>query len=680
MHSSLNMLAFGLPLGAVVAIILNQVMRGLIPTTWIWVAGLATVIFVHFIYVQVSSMAPEPTRKFLELQKFKIFFVWIASLLPAYFYLLFLWSRWPLTADGWWGLNTDAPTYEGIAISSASFGPTTDLSADGYGISYFWLSNAWSGQLTDAVGALPYFATTRILSVWSLFVVALVAWSVGTRFSKNMLIPSMATVLGTAGTLIPSRLNHSFPTLFDYSGPSVQFSLAMVTIIVLLMITLFSKRVNLGLCIVLILLIGAAGSARITILWNIGSALTVTTLYLTARKRISLKDGISIGFCLATGIAISIFTVFLLPQPGVGSSPSEALTWLAPSLGITELHSLVPIWGPVGSLLFIPSFIAMICISVSGALWLIIYKRALIPTGLGFLLLANLAAGIYGAFSMGNLYSTQIASLYAGVLPMLMLSGVALGTILEMKLKPLKMYKSKFFLVSGHVALGLLFGVSLLILWQTLYGFRFDAILRWGIPIGLFTLLVLSFSVKRRRPRSIGINMVITLTIATATTSVAAVAWYCIQPQTPVDRNKTYAINNDMIEAGRWVQENTNRNVVLATNRFCAFPTDTPPDCWAPAQSITVFAHRQALLEGFEFLTASLIPSDIKMARINNSFEFATDANSENCKYLQGNDVDYFWLDKSTYYSPAAFELGTLVYDNDTISILKLDDCIAGDS
>ena len=677
------LVAFGMAVGSTVFIFTNLTAVNLgIAGLWVPIAILGLVsLLAQWRY----RVLPDGTLRRSRLTAFrwkKAVATRVFSFLPAYLYLLAAWRSWPVQGDSWWQINTDAPTYEGASISAGIFGPTTNLAVKDYGLNYNWLSNAWSGQLTDLTDAAPYYSSTRSLYLWSLIVVGAVAWTIGKRFGRSQITPFFAVVVATASTVIPARLDHAIPILFDYPGPSVQFSLASFTVLFLAIWIAIEKGVSKGLFSVIVLLSFASVGSRIFLFWNLGVLLMALIAFVYIRRNDAKRNLWGIVVACFLGTVVAVFSILLVPSYG-SFQLENILGLVTPNFQIADLYSLTPLWSEIGKPLFVISFIAMLLVSSAGALWFWLTKKPRTIGTIAVLVSANFVAGIYGAFSMDYIISANISALYSGLIPMLIFSGIGAGLIIEGRKADAKTDRKAFSKwLAIQLVVGLILGLTLLWTWQHVYGFRFDAVIRWGVPVAL--LLLLFFGVKRGLPTLVKPQPELTLllVIAAIATPLWTSLWFQTRSPVATDPQQGYAINQDMINAGRWVQKNTDQSSIFSTNRFCTRADDTGPKCFSPVQSVTVFAHRQALLEGFSYGPLQGIYDDSGLYesmtnRVMNSVDFAVNPSFRSCAYLAEQGVNYFWLDKTVSHSAQLTRLFSPIFSNETIAILNLKECTA---
>ena len=126
-------------------------------------------------------------------------------------------ANYPLTGEGdWTRYHQDMVFFEGLASGTSLFNPTDSIYMAGEGIRYHWLTYAWVGQLSSAIGAEPFFVLTRVLPLVALVGTVLIAVAWARRLSPARWVPSLAAVLivtgGYVGAIYGAILNFDSPS------------------------------------------------------------------------------------------------------------------------------------------------------------------------------------------------------------------------------------------------------------------------------------------------------------------------------------------------------------------------------------------------------------------------------------------------------------------------------------
>lgn len=125
--------------------------------------------------------------------------------------------HYPLVWQGSWsGYHTDMPFFEALSTSLAKFGPLDSIFLPGAEVRYHWLVYAWSGQVSQAVGAEGFVMLTRGLQVTAVLASSLLVISWTRRLSRRMLTPTLAVLLLLTGGYI----GVTYGGILNFDSPS----------------------------------------------------------------------------------------------------------------------------------------------------------------------------------------------------------------------------------------------------------------------------------------------------------------------------------------------------------------------------------------------------------------------------------------------------------------------------
>jgi hypothetical protein len=163
-------------------------------------------------------------------------------------------------------------------------------------------------------------------------------------------------------------------------------------------------------------------------------------------------------------------------------------------------------------------------------------------------------------------------------------------------------------------------------------------------------------------------------------------------PELTASESATAIGTADEIAVGRWLQTNTDKSSLIATNHFCGpacsgadwfendylrlndtyiFPT-SPTGYGTFNFILSDYAERRFLIEGARFLLVNGMPREDVRKRMNVSLAFANKPSDTSLSSLQAFGVDYFVIDKQSTTQRDWGTLGTQMYKNETFVVLLL--------
>ena len=116
--------------------------------------------------------------------------------------------------------HPDMLFFEGISTSLAHYGPNDSIFMVGSDIRYHWLSYAWSGQLSQTIGAQPFVVLTRILPITALIATVLISIAWTRHLSTYRWAPTIAAVLVVSGGYVGA----TYGTILNFDSPSQQMA------------------------------------------------------------------------------------------------------------------------------------------------------------------------------------------------------------------------------------------------------------------------------------------------------------------------------------------------------------------------------------------------------------------------------------------------------------------------
>jgi hypothetical protein len=136
-----------------------------------------------------------------------------------------------------------------------------------------------------------------------------------------------------------------------------------------------------------------------------------------------------------------------------------------------------------------------------------------------------------------------------------------------------------------------------------------------------------------------------------------------------------YSISIGTAQVAKYLQDQSNKNDLIATNRHCAGPDETQT-CTARQFALSALSERRVLLEGWSYTTCPL-SEPILNKYWNEDFwklnqEFFINPNAENWELFQKTGVDWLVVD-STRPSVASYQdFAELIKSEGSISLWKI--------
>jgi hypothetical protein len=142
-----------------------------------------------------------------------------------------------------------------------------------------------------------------------------------------------------------------------------------------------------------------------------------------------------------------------------------------------------------------------------------------------------------------------------------------------------------------------------------------------------------------------------------------------------------FVISDTQLDIGKWLESNTDRNSILATNFLCdvtiglgvPFPQYRKDEC-LNRNTLTWLAsigHRRVLIEAPVY-SGSYVGTNMQIKDYNSSVRFGRDMNSISSGYLVRRGVDFFIFDKATSKIHGLRDFGSVLYENSDYAILAL--------
>jgi hypothetical protein len=557
------------------------------------------------------------------------------ALIPGSLYLVKWWTENPFKWSGFREFYTDLAFNEAIQNSLALHDSTKNLMILGGDIRYHWFTHLWTGAVTDVFKLDPFIAATRILPTIGLLSLSFIAFSFAKEVTNKTNMAIFSTVLITSGVGI-SYLTGDF----YQKSPSLIFSQLILLTFTYMLYRTSEKNIDLKQCILLTILylaaFGSKGSSGLVILGGLLMVLLINLI----QNRIQIKTAGILGAILIS----STFIIYNILFKGDSSLTfGIRLNWVPLALCV---------------LLIAPGLLLS-----KNDFWtsrLIQFSAGTITTGIVLSLLFSNEDGSQNYFIFHIIAVTAIPSM-----------------VYISKIYPTFNSKKIF---RKEILASLIFAIIALCLWifGTLYQLK---LIRGLAPLSIIVLSIFLSYIWRTSKHE---NKFIENFALLAATSVFAASYlspiiYVMSPEK--NRSSFQKINtNESIgmidfsykEAGAWVQENTPRNSIWATNRQCSSNVQDIRICRSDWFYASAFAGRQFLIEGAAFLSETNKNNLQANSRIDLSIEIGSNPTEKNMSQLLQYGITYLWIDKNIEYSEEIRKYGQSQYENQSILILRI--------
>jgi hypothetical protein len=149
---------------------------------------------------------------------------------------------------------------------------------------------------------------------------------------------------------------------------------------------------------------------------------------------------------------------------------------------------------------------------------------------------------------------------------------------------------------------------------------------------------------------------------------------------------QSFPIDDEIVEAGEFIRDNTSRLSIVASNRICnaELPNSMETPGWPPGSmpecgSLNFLTSISAVSERRQFLEAPAFENTIGPLLTTESFQryeillrVFTSPNDDDIKYLKNSGVNVLFLDRSIKFSPQIYKHGRLLFQNQTITIIAI--------
>lgn len=319
-----EILGMGLALGTLIALISGVLLNSLLPWSYWWVVPSILVGALWLILHGRVDISLERVR-FIG----PLFFGLALGVLGLAVNLL----RYPLD---WSGLvetyHRDIVFFEALGTSIAKFGPNDSIFMAGADIRYHWFAYGWAGQVSESIGAEPFAVLTRVLPVVALVATVLLVVSWTRSMTNRVTVSYLAVGLVVAGGYV-GAVNG---TILNFDSPSQAFTTMwlMAFVVAALAFLADTNPWRTGL-VVIVLAVGLAGgkvSAAVVALGGLGFLMVVGFM---RREPWANRLLVITAF---SGLAILITSVLVLVGNASGGD-LQILSWADRASTIQGLNS-----------------------------------------------------------------------------------------------------------------------------------------------------------------------------------------------------------------------------------------------------------------------------------------------------------------------------------------------------
>ena len=582
----------------------------------------------------------------------------------------------------WWFLyDSDYAFLQGLSRSLADWGLNDYFLLSGIQTKYHWFTYAWIGLVDRSSMAATFFVLTRIAPVVFVVLITGVIWSLINRYSITRLRTFASTlVVMTASSY---ALWGGGTKITFLASPSQFYTFAILLTTVYLLLETSKNQVKYSVVVLTVLSGATILSKTMHGVVFISAILFGIFIQLLIKTQVSRTTTVSCLFCIAS----SLMTYWIL----VSNSEAQAVFEFRFSDFFWQLQGdarLLPDkYIDVIGFLTVVSFLALpLLLVIRSTLQLKLSKLGLKELlGFGSLLAgACLALSILGAFGE-NLYFLQAAVVMSSVLGFASFSED----------------KSRLALNTRNTFIFILIGVFLCIASYQIPNRNSgsqDAIIIRSMRVYTPTLIILISAVGvllvnslRRRSNFEALSKLIIVTAAMFVT-FAATNWLETTPRkyNEFDRNgQSYLATENLDETAVWVNENTNKNEIVASN--FGWPKMAEGDiesyrspCLAVRNKdiavetckrtnnalLVAYMHRRTWLQATSIHYTGFTPEMDK--RQTTTLGFAAEPNAKHLQQMKSDGVTWCVVDRSTTDRTNWEPYATVRYTNDSFYVLEL--------
>jgi len=539
--------------------------------------------------------------------------------------------------------HPDMLFFEAIGTSLVQFGPLDSIFTPDAVVRYHWLTYAWTGFLTDAAGAEPFVALTRVVPLLTLIASVLIAAAWTRRLTHAPWAPVLAVLLIVTGGYVGG----SYGTILNFDSPSTALTTVWLMAGVLLSLQWADNRRLHKATLLLIGLISTATTAgKISTGFLLISALTVMVVFGLIRRAPWLSRAIALWIAAVIGAA-SAYLLFIFGSADPGGLQLFSLVDRASSV-----QGLNPIPGFAGAALGTAILALAVIPRWAGAAWFLRDPETRWSPTSGMALGLALGGILPLLLISGGVNETWFALAASG--PLAVLSAGGIGRFVEQMRSSRAQGMMTYLLPSALVAAGL--WIALWFLWSSgpSGGNVWEYTWRWAGPIVVWIGAIAAGRFIGRGLvipyRWFGFSLLILVLVAVPSRLLVYAGPVAgSQPGTRgdlfgpsqqftqgIDQILITSWTSDQVRAAEWIRQQTQASDLLATNI-----TFSP--------IVNAYSQRQTYISGILFQAPYGWPAGIQILveREQASLAFIQQPSSQSWLPLCVAGVRYLWVDRT---------------------------------
>jgi hypothetical protein len=254
----LELVGMGLALGTVLSVIAGLLARVAFNASWGWLLPTA-IVLVSFLISRLRGVRVRVSSTDHLVDRASLLALVVAAVVGAASLVGNI-RNYPLSWEGLWGgYHPDMPFFEALSTSLARFGPFDSIFLPGAEVRYHWLVYAWSGQVSEVVGAEGFVMLTRGLQLVAVLASSLLVIAWARRLTHRLLTPTLAVLLLLAGGYV----GVTYGGILNFDSPSQSMGVVWLLATSLALITFVQRSgsTSRGVSLAWLLLIAVLGFA-----------------------------------------------------------------------------------------------------------------------------------------------------------------------------------------------------------------------------------------------------------------------------------------------------------------------------------------------------------------------------------------------------------------------------------
>jgi hypothetical protein len=571
----------------------------------------------------------------------------------------------------WWVFSNDQVFSESLSHSLVIFGPKENIQFVGEPLSYHWFSLAWAGMTTKAGAIGPWVVVTKVLPICSLFGAICLTWACTRELTRSRLTPTLSLLVlvlcSNPFSANPFRVFHS-PTFF--------FSMVWLLGFTFIFILGINSRIK-GAGFLLGLMLAASLGGKVS-----SGAVAFCGFMLCAVASIALVRNRNSTRFILKGFIWSIVACLVIYFAVYSSETIGSDSILGWGFGKIGSHVGLATWG-ARTIFRVSGWIGAIAgITPAGSIIFVLFllpstRRRIEP----FYFLGALLSSLIFISIFSNGGASQLYFYYSAMV----VAPIGIGWSLD---EQLGQFRSMVSNKQVLAALGAGFLVSILtwLLWdwtppgfdsqKTVIALRMSLLLALWISAFVipFFLVPLKGGTKQGHPILLIRVFFASLILIAGSISFGTLERFDvlrnISTRSAMSQSDPNLITGSIghREALAWLQKNSKKEDIVATNRFC-IPNQS--QCSSRWFLVSALSQRRMLIEGGYW--GGDPPINVR-DRVNFSRDFGEKPTYLGLVWLREHDVSWVFIDYAAQSSGLrSWEpFGTTMFSNDVASIVQL--------